>query len=190
MQIRISVCLLHRGTEKLIEYRTYLQALPYFGSLRLCIYDVLLRSMLIVWLLSVLFQFKVPGRAQYIRVLFLVVDSPFKSSFSGNYSCFRCGGFVYSFFMGFWRALEKIMEFYVSGFLVLGMHAAYIRPGGVVFVLFAAGFLCLWCGEFFDSIFSPPLGYWRSYYLIIVFGKQRLVDIRCCFFCRCAVFRF
>ena len=37
--IRILV-LLHRGTEKLIEYKTYLQALPYFESLGLCFNDV------------------------------------------------------------------------------------------------------------------------------------------------------
>lgn len=60
--------LLHRGTEKLIEYKTYLQALPYFDRLDY----VSMMSQEYCYSLAVerLLRLNVPLRAQYIRVLF------------------------------------------------------------------------------------------------------------------------
>lgn len=60
--------LLHRGTEKLIEYKTYLQALPYFD--RLDYVSMMAQEHGYSLAVERLASFEVPRRAQYIRVLF------------------------------------------------------------------------------------------------------------------------
>ena len=60
--------LLHRGTEKLIEYKTYLQALPYFDRLDYCSPMCMEHSFVLA--IEKLLDLEVPLRAQYIRVLF------------------------------------------------------------------------------------------------------------------------
>jgi len=60
--------LLHRGTEKLIEYKTYLQALPYFDRLDYC--SPLCMEHSYVLAIEKLLNIEVPERAQYLRVLF------------------------------------------------------------------------------------------------------------------------
>ena len=62
------VGLLHRGTEKLIEYKTYLQALPYFDRLDYC--SPLAQEYSYVLAIEKLLNVEVPIRAQYLRVLF------------------------------------------------------------------------------------------------------------------------
>src|SRR3546814_8209643 len=62
------VGLLHRGTEKLIEYKTYLQALPYFERLDYC--SPLAMEHSYVLAIEKLHDLEVPARAQYLRVLF------------------------------------------------------------------------------------------------------------------------
>jgi len=62
------VGLLHRGTEKLIEYKTYTQALPYFD--RLDYVSMLAQEHAYVLAVEKLYQCPVPLRAQYIRVLY------------------------------------------------------------------------------------------------------------------------
>ena len=62
------VGLLHRGTEKLIEYKTYLQALPYFDRLDYC--SPLCMEHCYVLAIEKLLNLEVPLRAQYLRVLF------------------------------------------------------------------------------------------------------------------------
>jgi NADH dehydrogenase (ubiquinone) Fe-S protein 2 len=61
--------LLHRGTEKLIEYKTYLQALPYFD--RLDYVSMMCQEHLFSDSLEKLTNCKIPYRAKYIRVIFL-----------------------------------------------------------------------------------------------------------------------
>jgi len=61
--------LLHRGTEKLIEYKTYLQALPYFD--RLDYVSMMAQEHVYCLAIEELTHTLVPLRAQYIRVLFL-----------------------------------------------------------------------------------------------------------------------
>ena len=63
--------LLHRGTEKLIEYKTYLQALPYFD--RLDYVSMMAQEHTFSLAVENLLNLKVPIRAQYIRVLFLEI---------------------------------------------------------------------------------------------------------------------
>lgn len=60
--------LLHRGTEKLIEYKTYLQALPYFD--RLDYVSMMAQEYAYSLAVEALLQVEVPLRAQYIRVIF------------------------------------------------------------------------------------------------------------------------
>jgi NADH:ubiquinone oxidoreductase subunit D len=60
--------LLHRGTEKLIEYKNYVQALPYFD--RLDYVSMMAQEHSYCLSIEKLFSCKIPERAQYIRVLF------------------------------------------------------------------------------------------------------------------------
>ncbi len=118
--------LLHRGTEKLIEYKTYLQALPYFDRLDY----VSMMCMEHCYSLAVekLLNCKVPIRAQYIRVLFSEITRLLNHLLSLTCHAMDVGALT-PFLWGF-EEREKLMEFYerVSG---ARMHAAYIRPGGV-----------------------------------------------------------
>jgi NADH:ubiquinone oxidoreductase subunit D len=61
--------LLHRGTEKLIEYKTYVQALPYFD--RLDYVSMMAQEHLFAHSIEILTDCEVPYRAKYIRVIFL-----------------------------------------------------------------------------------------------------------------------
>jgi len=63
--------LLHRGTEKLIEFKTYLQALPYFD--RLDYVSVMSNELAFCLVIEKMLAVRVPIRAQYIRVLFLEI---------------------------------------------------------------------------------------------------------------------
>lgn len=60
--------LLHRGTEKLIEYKNYVQALPYFD--RLDYVSMMAQEHSYCLAIEKLFSCKIPERAQYVRVLF------------------------------------------------------------------------------------------------------------------------
>jgi len=118
--------LLHRGTEKLIEYKTYLQALPYFDRLDY----VSMMSQEHAYSLAVekLLNCPVPLRAQYIRVLFAEITRILNHLLAITTHALDVGALT-PFLWGF-EEREKLMEFYerVSG---ARMHAAYIRPGGV-----------------------------------------------------------
>ena len=72
--------LLHRGTEKLIENKTYLQALPYFD--RLDYVSMMVNEHAYSLAVEKILQCEVPLRAQYIRVLFFRNYAYFKSSIS------------------------------------------------------------------------------------------------------------
>jgi NADH dehydrogenase (ubiquinone) Fe-S protein 2 len=63
--------LLHRGTEKLIEYKNYVQALPYFD--RLDYVSMMAQEHSYCLAIEKLFNCKIPERAQYIRVLFVEI---------------------------------------------------------------------------------------------------------------------
>ena len=121
--------LLHRGTEKLIEYKTYLQALPYFD--RLDYVSMMCQEhaySLAVEKLQGIDSNTVPIRAQYIRVLFSEITRVLNHLLAITCHGMDVGALT-PFLWGF-EEREKLMEFYerVSG---ARMHAAYIRPGGV-----------------------------------------------------------
>ena len=118
--------LLHRGTEKLIEYKTYLQALPYFDRLDY----VAPMNQEHAFALSVekLLGITAPVRAQYIRVLFSELTRILNHLL--NITTFALDvGAITPALWGF-EEREKGMEFYdrVCG---ARLHANYFRPGGV-----------------------------------------------------------
>ena len=118
--------LLHRGTEKLIEYKTYLQALPYFD--RLDYVSMMAQEHTYTLAVEDLLGTSVPIRAQYIRVLFLEITRILNHLLAVGCHAMDVGAM--SPFLWAFEEREKLMEFYerVSG---ARMHSAYIRPGGV-----------------------------------------------------------
>jgi NADH dehydrogenase (ubiquinone) Fe-S protein 2 len=118
--------LLHRGTEKLIEYKNYLQALPYFD--RLDYVSMMCQEHGYSLAVEKLLRCEVPLRAQYIRVLFSEITRILNHLLALTCHALDVGALT-PFLWGF-EEREKLMEFYerVSG---ARMHAAYIRPGGV-----------------------------------------------------------
>jgi len=118
--------LLHRGTEKLIEYKNYLQALPYFD--RLDYVSMMCQEHGYSLAVEKLLHCEVPLRAQYIRVLFSEITRILNHLLALTCHAMDVGALT-PFLWGF-EEREKLMEFYerVSG---ARMHAAYVRPGGV-----------------------------------------------------------
>jgi len=118
--------LLHRGTEKLIEYKNYLQALPYFD--RLDYVSMMSQEHTFCLAVEKLFNAQVPLRAQYIRVLFAELTRILNHLLAVGCHAMDVGAMTP--FLWFFEEREKLMEFYerVSG---ARMHAAYFRPGGV-----------------------------------------------------------
>uniref|UniRef100_A0A2H4WZ00 NADH dehydrogenase [ubiquinone] iron-sulfur protein 2 n=1 Tax=Amphidasya ambigua TaxID=61933 RepID=A0A2H4WZ00_9GENT len=118
--------LLHRGTEKLIEYKTYLQALPY--SDRSDYVSMMAQEHAHSSAVERLLNCEVPLRAQYIRVLFREITRISNHSLALTTHAMDVGAstpFLWAF-----EEREKLLEFYerVSG---ARMHASFIRPGGV-----------------------------------------------------------
>uniref|UniRef100_A0A2H4WYZ6 NADH dehydrogenase [ubiquinone] iron-sulfur protein 2 n=1 Tax=Ophiorrhiza mungos TaxID=43537 RepID=A0A2H4WYZ6_9GENT len=118
--------LLHRGTEKLIEYKTYLQALPYFD--RSDYVSMMAQEHAYSSAVERLLNCEVPLRAQYIRVLFREITRISNHSLALTTHAMDVGAstpFLWAF-----EEREKLLEFYerVSG---ARMHASFIRPGGV-----------------------------------------------------------
>lgn len=122
--------LLHRGTEKLIEYKTYMQALPYFD--RLDYVSMMVQEHAFSLAVEKLLNCEVPLRAQYIRVIFLEITRILNHLMAVTTHALDVGALT-PFLWGF-EEREKLLEFYerVSG---ARMHANYIRPGGVSYDL-------------------------------------------------------
>jgi len=118
--------LLHRGTEKLIEHKNYLQALPYFD--RLDYVSMMAQEHTYSLAVETLSGLKVPYRAQIIRVLFLEITRILNHLLAVGCHAMDVGAMTP--FLWAFEEREKLMEFYerVSG---ARMHAAYIRPGGI-----------------------------------------------------------
>ncbi len=118
--------LLHRGTEKLIEYKTYLQAVPYFDRLDY----VAPMNQEHAWALAIerLLGLEVPKRGQLIRVLYSEIGRLLSHLLNVTTQAMDVGALTPPLW-GF-EEREKLMVFYerASG---SRMHAAYFRPGGV-----------------------------------------------------------
>jgi len=118
--------LLHRGTEKLIEYKSYLQAVPYFD--RLDYVSPMCQEHAFALGVEKLLGIEAPTRAQYIRVLFSEITRILNHIL--NVTTFAMDVGALSPTLWGFEQRELLMEFYegVSG---SRMHAAYFRPGGV-----------------------------------------------------------
>ena len=118
--------LLHRGTEKLIEHKTYLQAIPYFD--RLDYVSMMCQEHAFVLAVEKLLGLKVPERGQYVRVLFSEITRVLNHLLNVTTQGMDVGAMT-PVLWGF-EEREKLFEFYerVSG---ARMHAAYFRVGGV-----------------------------------------------------------
>ena len=118
--------LLHRGTEKLIEYKNYLQALPYFD--RLDYVSMMSQEHSYCLAIEKLLDIKIPLRAQFIRVLFAELTRILNHLLAIGCHAMDVGAMTP--FLWAFEEREKLMEFYerASG---ARMHACYFRPGGV-----------------------------------------------------------
>ena len=118
--------LLHRGTEKLIEYKTYLQAVPYFD--RLDYVSPMNQEHAFALGVERLLGLEVPPRGQYIRMLYAEMGRLLNHIL--NIATFALDvGAMTPILWGF-EEREKMMEFYERA-CGARLHAAYFRPGGV-----------------------------------------------------------
>lgn len=118
--------LLHRGTEKLLEYKTYLQGLPYFDRLDY----VAPMNQEHAWCLAIekLVGLEVPRRASFIRVLYSEMGRILNHLLNIGTQIMDCGALTpitWAF-----EEREKLMGFYERA-CGSRLHAAYFRPGGV-----------------------------------------------------------
>ncbi|MDX8414558.1 MAG: NADH-quinone oxidoreductase subunit D [Mariprofundales bacterium] len=161
--------LLHRGTEKLFECKTYQQNLPYFD--RLDYVSMMCNEHPYVLAVEKLLDIKAPIRAQYIRVMFAELTRILNHCLWLGAHALDIGAmtvFLYCF-----REREDIFDFYeaVSG---ARMHASYFRPGGVTADLPEGLLERIW--SFTESF---P-GYVDEYETLLTenrIWKQRTVDI-------------
>ncbi len=118
--------LLHRGTEKLIEQKTYLQAVPYFD--RLDYVAPMNQEHAYALAVEKLLDIKVPMRGQLIRVLYSEIGRILSHLLNVTTQAMDVGALTPPLW-GF-EEREKLMVFYerASG---SRMHSAYVRPGGV-----------------------------------------------------------
>ncbi len=163
------VGLLHRGTEKLCEYKTYLQALPYMD--RLDYVSPMCMEHSYVLAIEKLSGIEVPLRAQYIRVMFAEITRVLNHIMNVCSHANDVGAMTPLLWL--FEEREHLMGFYerVSG---ARMHAAYFRPGGVHQDL-PAGLLediLAWC----DKYEGPLMDTQRLVAGNRIF-KQRNVDI-------------
>jgi len=118
--------LLHRGTEKLLEQKTFLQGLPYVD--RLDYVSMMSQEYAYSLILESLTGLEIPPRALFLRIAFLEITRILNHLLAVTTHALDVGAmtpFLWSF-----EEREKLMEFYerVSG---ARLHANYIRPGGV-----------------------------------------------------------
>jgi NADH-quinone oxidoreductase subunit D len=120
------VGLLHRGTEKLIEYKTYLQALPYFDRLDYC--SPLGMEHSYVLAIEKLLDLEVPARAQYLRTLFAELTRICNHMLNIGSHVMDVGAMTPNLWV--FELREDCLNFFerASG---ARMHSAYFRPGGV-----------------------------------------------------------
>jgi len=118
--------LLHRGTEKLIEHKTYLQAVPYFD--RLDYVSPMNQEHAFCLAVDKLLNIQLPKRGQLIRVLYCEIGRLLSHMLNVTTQALDVGALTPPLW-GF-EEREKLMVFYerASG---SRMHAAYFRPGGV-----------------------------------------------------------
>ena len=125
-RIDCHVGLLHRGTEKLIEHKTYLQALPYFDRLDYC--SPLAMEHSYVLAIEKLLNLEVPIRGQYLRVLFAELTRICNHMLNLGSHVMDVGAMTPNLWL--FEIREDCLNFFerASG---ARMHMAWFRPGGV-----------------------------------------------------------
>ena len=118
--------LLHRGTEKLIEYKTYLQAMPYMD--RLDYVSPMSQEHAFVMAVEKLLGIKPPPRGQYLRVLFAELTRVLNHMFTITTGILDVGATTPALWA--FEEREKMMEFYERA-CGARLHANYYRVGGV-----------------------------------------------------------
>ena len=118
--------LLHRGTEKLIEYKNYIQALPYFD--RLDYVSMLSQEHSFCLAVEKLTRTKIPQRAKFLRVIFLEITRLLNHLLAIGCHAMDIGAMT-PMLWGF-EEREKLMGFYEKA-AGARMHSIYFRPGGV-----------------------------------------------------------
>ena len=118
--------LLHRGTEKLIENKTYLQALPYFD--RLDYVAPMNQEHAFTLAVESLLGVKVPERAKCIRVLYSEIGRILNHMINVPAQALDVGALTPTLWG--WEEREKLMVFYERA-CGSRLHAAYFRTGGV-----------------------------------------------------------
>lgn len=141
--------LLHRGTEKLMESRTYLQNIPYFD--RLDYVAPMNQEHAFVLAIEKLLGIDVPKRAQYIRVLFSEIGRILSHILNVTTQAMDVGALTPPLW-GF-EEREKLMVFYERA-CGARLHANYFRPGGVHQDLppELIGDMGVWCREFLPAL--------------------------------------
>ncbi len=137
--------LLHRGTEKLMEARTYLQNVPYFD--RLDYVAPMNQEHAFVLAIEKLLGLEVPKRAQYIRVIFSEIGRILSHILNVTTQAMDVGALTPPLW-GF-EEREKLMVFYERA-CGARLHANYFRPGGVHQDLTPELIedMIIWCREF------------------------------------------
>lgn len=168
-RIDCHIGLLHRGTEKLLEYKTYLQGLPYFDRLH---YSAPMNQEH-AWCLAIekLCGVEVPRRGSFIRVLYSEMGRILEHLLNIGTFILDCGALTpitWAF-----EEREKLMVFYERA-CGARLHAAYFRPGGVHQDLpqDLIDDIMIWCQEF-----PAILGRLESLITENRILKQRTVDI-------------
>ncbi|XP_047130443.1 NADH-ubiquinone oxidoreductase 49 kDa subunit isoform X1 [Hydra vulgaris] len=161
--------LLHRGTEKLIEYKTYLQALPYFD--RLDYVSMMTNEQVYSLAVEKLLNIQIPERAKWIRVMFAEITRIMNHIMGITTHALDVGAMTPFFWM--FEEREKLMEFYerASG---ARLHAAYVRPGGVALDIPIGLLDDIW---HFMSKFGQRIDELEEMLTHNRIWKQRLVDI-------------
>jgi len=118
--------LLHRGTEKLLEYKTFLQGMPYFA--RLDYVSTISQEHAYCLAVEVLLDLEITKKSSYIRMLFLELTRILNHLLAITTHALDVGAMTP--FLWLFEEREKIMEFYerVSG---ARMHTSFFRFGGV-----------------------------------------------------------
>ena len=125
-KLEVHIGLLHRGTEKLMEYKNYIQSLPYFD--RLDYVSMMTQEQCYSIALESLLKINIPFRAKIIRVLYSEITRLLNHLLALTTHALDVGALT-PFLWGF-EEREKLIEFYErsSG---ARFHSSYIRQGGV-----------------------------------------------------------
>ncbi len=128
--------LLHRGTEKLVEQKNFLQILPYFD--RLDYVSTMNQEHTFSLCIEYLLNIKISNKASLLRIIFLELTRILNHLMAITTHALDLGAI--SPFLWAFEEREKIMQFYekISG---ARLHAAYIQPGGLNFDVYKTFFL-------------------------------------------------